>query len=402
MSSHQDKNSRFGTSVIVRKCEQSCGVRVYRMTTQSLSDTILAIYDSALASDGWYKALRRIADFTGSAGTRIVVEQNPNGVAIISVEEGIEYQSTGARIELTGIAASADQLAIGPVGEPLARSTGREMISAESAEPWRGNDIHDVLRVVLLSSNNGRIILETAKTTQQGAYSEAEIERVRQITSHLCRAIRISESLNVSRHTSELLETSLEALITGIYFIGRQGRVVYLNRQAREQIRSGKVLRLIDDHLHATDRGSQKLLQAEFEKIEGDLELDDFQGCSVALADGAGSGYVAHVLPLRGVRQSRIVQQFAAIAAIFVQDPTTAPSLANAAFGKLYRLTDGEQRLLNGLVPGLSLAEAARPLGISEATAKTHLRRIFTKTKTSKQAELLYLLMTSTPPTTAR
>jgi DNA-binding CsgD family transcriptional regulator len=67
----------------------------------------------------------------------------------------------------------------------------------------------------------------------------------------------------------------------------------------------------------------------------------------------------------------------------------------------LYGLTEGELRLLNGLTPGLSLAEAARHLGISEATAKTHLRRIFTKTKTSKQAELLYLMMTSTPPTSA-
>jgi DNA-binding CsgD family transcriptional regulator len=76
-----------------------------------------------------------------------------------------------------------------------------------------------------------------------------------------------------------------------------------------------------------------------------------------------------------------------------------APCLANAAFVKLHGLTDGELRLLNGLMPGLSLAEAARPLGMSEATAKTHLHRIFAKTKTSRQAELFYLLMISTPPT---
>jgi len=370
------------------------------MTTETLSDTIMAIYDGALASDGWFKALRRIADFSGSAGCRIIIEQNPGGPMILSVEEGSEYQSTGTRIELEGLANSAEQASLVPIGQPLVRSRmASELISPDSVEPWRSDDVGDVLTVLLLSSTSGSIILETMKTKPQGIYSEAELERMGMITPHIVRAIRISDSLHVSRLTSEILETGLEALTTGIYFISRQSRVVYLNRQAREQVRYGRVLRLVDDQLVATDRGSQKLLQAEFDKIENDLELNDRAGCSVALADGAGSGYVAHVLPLRGVRQSRIAEHFAAIAAIFVQDPATAPSLANAAFSKLYGLTDGEQRLLNGLVPGLSLAEAARPLGISEATAKTHLRRIFAKTKTSKQAELLYLLMTSTPPT---
>lgn len=84
-----------------------------------------------------------------------------------------------------------------------------------------------------------------------------------------------------------------------------------------------------------------------------------------------------------------------------MQDPATGPSLTTSAFAKLYGLTDGELRVLNGLSPGLNVAEAANLLGISEATARTHLRRIFTKTRTSRQAELLYLLMTSVPPTSA-
>ena len=370
------------------------------MTTETLSDTIMAIYDSALATEGWFKALRRIADFSGSAGCRIIVEQNIGAPMILSVEEGSEYQSAGKSIELGGITASAEQAALVLAGELLVRSQmASDAVSVGSAEAWHTDDIGDVLTVVLLGSNCGSIVLEAIKTKQQGIYSEAELARMRMITSHLAKAIRISDSLSVSRLTSELLETGLEALCTGVYFISRRSRVVYLNRQAREQVKSAKVLRLVDDRLVATDRGSQKLLQAAFDKIEDDLALNDCPGCSVALADGAGSGYVAHVLPLRGVSQSRIAEHFAAIAAIFVQDPATAPSLANAAFAKLYGLTDGEQRLLNGLVPGLSLAEAARPLGISEATARTHLRRIFAKTKTSKQAELLYLLMTCTPPT---
>jgi len=370
------------------------------MTTEFLSDTIIAIYDSALASDGWLKALRRIADFSGSAGCRIVVRKNSISTVIYSIEEGTEYHSPRARIELTGVPPPRCQLDVAPTGEPLFRS-GMEgqMIFAGSVELWHTEDVRDVRTVVLHDSGDGSLVLEAMKTEQQGSYTENELERLQLISSHVRRAVRISDSLNIGRLTSEILEASLEVLSTGVYFVGPRNRIVYLNRQAREQVKFGNVLRVVDDQLIATDWGSQEQLQAELAKIERNPELEDRLGCSLALADGAGSGYVAHVLPLRGATQSQIARHFGALAAIFVQDPGLAPCLANGAFAKLYGLTDGELRLLNGLMPGLSLAEAARPLGISEATAKTHLHRIFAKTKTSKQAELFYLLMISTPPT---
>ena len=40
-----------------------------------------------------------------------------------------------------------------------------------------------------------------------------------------------------------------------------------------------------------------------------------------------------------------------------------------------------------------------RLLQVSEPTIRTHLQRIFSKTGTSKQADLLRLLHNSTPPT---
>jgi DNA-binding CsgD family transcriptional regulator len=42
--------------------------------------------------------------------------------------------------------------------------------------------------------------------------------------------------------------------------------------------------------------------------------------------------------------------------------------------------------------------EVAEMLGISEPTVRTHLKRIFSKTGTSRQADLLRLLQNSTPP----
>ncbi len=376
------------------------------MSIEPLSDIIMAIYESALAPDGWSRALRQIAEISNSATCRIMIQSDLTGSLTYSVADGIATQGGGERIEANGMIAPFREREIIPVGEPIIRSrTSNSLAIAGGGTPWQldGEEQQsDIITVVLFDTGTERIILEAVKADAQSPYTDRELERMRLIAPHICRAIRISDSLNANRMTSEMFEASLEALSTGVYFIGHGNRVVYLNRAARAQVKSCKVLHLVDERLVATDRGAQKLLQAELREIGRTHDLEDRPGATIALADGEGGGYVAYVLPLRGGAQARIAHHFAAIAAIFVQDPASVPSPANAAFAKLYGLTDGELRLLNGLMPGLSLAETAQLLGIGEATAKTHLRRIFAKTRTAKQAELLYLLMTSTPPTVAR
>lgn len=377
-----------------------------RMSIEPLSDIIMAIYESALAPDGWSKALRKIADISGSETCRIVIQSEFAGSTIHSVADGTASQNLELRSEADGQVALFGERELVPAGEPFIRSVVTDRLTtAESDEIWPVEaeaQLVDVLTILLVNSTTYRIVLEASKAGPQDHYTELELERMRLVGPHICRAMRISDSLNANRLTSEMFEVSLDALSTGVYFIGRGNRVVYLNLSARTQVASGQVLRLLDERLVATDRGAQKLLQAALRKIDGSPDFEECPGETVALTDGEGGGYVAHVLPLRGCGQTRIADHFAAIAAIFVQDPASVPSPANGAFAKLYGLTEGELRLLNGLMPGLSLAETAQLLGIGETTAKTHLRRIFAKTRTSKQAELMYLLMTSTPPTIAQ
>jgi hypothetical protein len=50
------------------------------------------------------------------------------------------------------------------------------------------------------------------------------------------------------------------------------------------------------------------------------------------------------------------------------------------------------------MLPGVDVKDAADLLGISEATAKTHLQHIHAKTGISKQTELMRLFSGSTPP----
>jgi DNA-binding CsgD family transcriptional regulator len=54
------------------------------------------------------------------------------------------------------------------------------------------------------------------------------------------------------------------------------------------------------------------------------------------------------------------------------------------------------------LTQGMSLREAAETIGISEPTAKTHLQRLFQKTGTDRQADLMRLAMSALAPAATR
>jgi DNA-binding CsgD family transcriptional regulator len=60
-------------------------------------------------------------------------------------------------------------------------------------------------------------------------------------------------------------------------------------------------------------------------------------------------------------------------------------------------LTPAEARLALHLVAGETLRSAEVKLSISYETARTHLKNIFNKTGTSRQAELVIVIVTALP-----
>lgn len=112
---------------------------------------------------------------------------------------------------------------------------------------------------------------------------------------------------------------------------------------------------------------------------------------SIAVA-GAGDqpACVIHLLPLK--RGARDVFGWDGILLLLAEAANA--SVPNADLLRLlFDLTPTEARLTRHLVEGRTPAEAAAMLRITEATARTHLRRIFAKTGVRRQAELVRLLL---------
>jgi DNA-binding CsgD family transcriptional regulator len=262
----------------------------------------------------------------------------------------------------------------------------------------RPQGVRDIIGFSVLRTEQRMGWLAAHRLEGQPRYGDAEVRLLTLLSPHVRRAITISDVLNLKTIRSEVLEVTLNALTSGVYLADSVGRIIYTNRAAEQQIENGNVLRIENNRLVPIDRMARARLATVIDEAIADDAATPSSGFSVALPAREGTGLVAAILPLHGGERQILCGAFAAMAAIFVQDPIVVPPFLGEAFAKLYGLTGSELRVLLAMAPGLGVKEAAELLGMGDTTARTHLQHIYGKTGTSKQTELLHLLMSSTPP----
>ena len=373
-----------------------------RVSAQALSDTIGAIYDCALDPQRWINAIRRIAELCESAAGGVCVHdlRNTQNVHLFEVGYSKEFSDTFQRhYEQSPLAAATIVGGIGHVNTLAMISPDEELFESrfyrEALQPF---GIRDFLGFLALRTGGRIASVHISRTAPAPRYGERQISLFKLLSPHICRTLAISDALDIRTLRSEMLEATLDGLAAGVFLTGRDGRIVYMNAAAERQIKTGNALRIVGNRLVATDPEARIALVKATDEVAKD-EIDMRGGYSLAIPDPGGAGYVATLLPLERGRRQSIVAPFAASVALFVQEPAQVAPMPGEAFARLYGLTGGEFRVLLALAQGLGAKEAADMLGIGEPTVRTHLQRIFSKTGTSRQAELLLLLQSSTPPT---
>lgn len=131
--------------------------------------------------------------------------------------------------------------------------------------------------------------------------------------------------------------------------------------------------------LHALARDAVRPDRAEND-IGGTLELNRGEGRPPLLA---------HVFPVAANRTASMFDFDRPAVAVFVADPSADLDAQVRRFGAKFGLTPAETRVLGEIIGGDGLQSAAQRLKISRATARTHADRIFGKTGTHRQTELV-------------
>jgi DNA-binding CsgD family transcriptional regulator/PAS domain-containing protein len=371
------------------------------VSAQALSDTIGAIYDCALDPQKWPDTCRKIADLCESTGGGICVHDmrhTQNDQLFVFGYQPEFLEKLGQNYAQSPMAASD---VVADIGDVSALSMDRyELLESrffrDVLEPF---GLLDIIWFPALRTGGRMASLHASRRETAPHYRQREIGLFKLLAPHVCRVLTISDSLDIRTVRSEMLERTLDGLVAGVFLTARDGRIVYMNTAAERQIKTGNSIRIVNDRIFPSDSATRAALSKAIDEAGREDTDKGTSEYSLAIPDlEGGPGYVASLLPVERGQRRDILAPFAASVAVFTKDPIQAPLMPGEAFARLYKLTGGELRVLLALAQGLGAKEAAEMLGISEPTVRTHLQRIFSKTETGRQADLVRLLQNSTPP----
>lgn len=212
---------------------------------------------------------------------------------------------------------------------------------------------------------------------------------------------RIRRTLDVSRAagTKRLSGPLLDALVEPALLLTRDLRIYGANAAAEALLRDGKMLRC----------GARDRLEVRHLDLLARIRDAVASACALSIPASPFSTAPAVTTPwgafasctmpvdpkfLTAGRLSPLVLP-ARLALLVLRRCETprSPADVQEALLRTYRLTAAEARLASALDGTASLTEIADRYGISYATVRTQLRAIFRKTNTSRQSELVRLVL---------
>jgi DNA-binding CsgD family transcriptional regulator len=183
---------------------------------------------------------------------------------------------------------------------------------------------------------------------------------------------------------------TLDRSLHGILLLDIAGRVTHANAVAESLIREGDGLSVTGGRLGACSREPARQLEAligQAAKRDGPTRA----GGSMALP--TPSRTLPLSLIVAPLRSDRPLARAAPAVVVCVTDLEAGVSLPAQRLRALFGLTAAECRVTIALFEGATPREAAERFGVSPHTVHIQLSRIFEKTGTNRQAELIQLMM---------
>ena len=195
-----------------------------------------------------------------------------------------------------------------------------------------------------------------------------------------------------SRDVLAALTYGLELVPHGVLLIDGGGRLQLANRAAYAILEKKDGLSLGRSGLVADRASDNRLLQKLLLEAVTRPQVDEPKDAPITVQRKfSRSALIVRVVPGPALECWQGKAQRTALLRLYDQDMGLIVS--QRALCALYGLTRCEAALAASLVQGKSIDEAATELFISPHTARTHLKRIFMKTDTHRQPELVVRML---------
>ncbi len=274
---------------------------------------------------------------------------------------------------------------------------GRVVVDAELCpreELKRSEFYNDYLRRLGCAYSMGGTILRDRKTAmnltslREGPWDEKARQFSESLLPHLKRATTMQRRLAVLEAGGILLDQHE----LGIVMLAADRKAVYVNKSADAIFNRRDGLALFADALVASNPQANTMLQGAINcALSHERSIDCPEVVPVPQASLMGSYYV-FVGPIRE-RLAPFVGLPLPAVVVLIFDPGDQRPASAGLFQKIYGLTAREAQIARGLCDGKALETIANEMKMTYETARTHLKRIFSKTGTSRQAELVAQLL---------
>lgn len=369
------------------------------ISAEVLSGLIGSAYDCALDPERWPMALKELHEALNFRDAMMALMALPSGQPLLVVAHGVEpywlERATHYGEDIVGQWGGPEAFSTFPLHEPavLSRIQPRAAIEANRYyREWsKPQGLIDVMGLQLARDATTHGSIGLSRHRSAGKITEGEIEAARLMIPHFQRAVAISKALDLKTIAAASFAAALDVVLAPVFLVDAALHIVHANQAAEAILRTGDPVASADGALALQTSSAQAALELVVRQAAaGDAAVGGHPfGISVLRDDGTPA--VLHVLPLRH-GDLRPGLEPAAVAAVFVAPVAISlPTGSSAALAALFELTAAEARIFTGIAAGKTLAETAQGLGIGESTARTHLLRVFDKTGTRRQAELVKL-----------
>lgn len=314
-------------------------------------ELIEAVYSAALDERRWWLALRGLASAL-AARRVLLVERVGDRRFVLAASDlaaaGPEGRRAESRLELSGGSADAVEVALGEEAPEL------------------------------------RLLLD------RGPLDAVETELLRLLAPHLIRAWRVTHTLAEAERRLRLTGQALDRLATGVALVDAAGGVLAANVAAVRMLGCESEIRIDGGRLVAREPALARRLATALLRLAGPHADRSLPAEVLRLPSDADEPRLELLLlPLPPAPDGS-----GSPAALFVYEPAGAGLAPADLLERIYGLTPAESRVVGRILVGRTLEESARDLGIGRETARTHLKRIFRKVGTTRQTDLVRLLLT--------
>jgi pimeloyl-ACP methyl ester carboxylesterase/DNA-binding NarL/FixJ family response regulator len=206
---------------------------------------------------------------------------------------------------------------------------------------------------------------------------------------HFNKAMSIASKLLELHEQQEAARTILNHLPIGLLVLDGQCNVIESNRYARDLIAANNLLQIRDGRLLVNESKDAIFLRQVVKKLSNPAAI--FSASEAVTLSGTNSSHESLMLIISPCQANSLSDHNHVT--LFISSKEEQAITLPVTVKHHYDLSGREFMLAGMMVRGFTIKEAAEKSQLTEHTIRTQLKAVFAKTNTSRQAELIALLL---------